>query len=194
MLHPGGLETDQSTPSTDGKADLRRSALMARIRSRDTGPELAVRRMLHAMGHRFGLHRRDLPGKPDVVLPARRLALFVHGCFWHRHPGCRFATFPKTRADYWGPKLAGNVARDRRASEQLAVAGWRVEVIWECELRDADQLRDRLAQLIVGAPRLSRRNRRNPQPPSTGGEATNGRHSVNAALRAEDDACGICGR
>ena len=124
--------------------DSRRSALMSRIRSSNTRPEIAVRRVLHALGYRFRLHRRDLPGKPDIVLPRHRLALFVHGCFWHQHPGCRLASKPKTRQDYWTPKLAGNVQRDRLAQEALAALGWRVAVIWECDSRKPAELERRV--------------------------------------------------
>ncbi|MGO4760365.1 very short patch repair endonuclease, partial [Streptomyces sp. 2MCAF27] len=110
-----------------------RSVNMSRIRSKDTGPELLVRSALHRLGLRFRLYRRDLPGSPDIVLHRHRIAIFVHGCFWHRHENCRRASLPKTRQDYWGPKLAHNVARDLAASEKLKTAGWRVEVIWECD-------------------------------------------------------------
>lgn len=113
-----------------------RSRLMAKIRSRDTRPELAVRRRLHARGFRFRLHRKDLPGSPDVVLPRFRTAIFVHGCFWHQHPGCRRAALPSTRTRWWRQKLQRNVERDRRAVSCLRAAGWRVHVLWECEIRD----------------------------------------------------------
>src|SRR5580704_13053728 len=96
-----------------------RSALMARIRSSNTQPGLAVRGLLHSMGFRYRLHRRNLPGRPDLVLPRHRLAIFVHGCFWHQHPGCKLASRPKTRGDYWSPKLASNVARDERHEHEL---------------------------------------------------------------------------
>jgi DNA mismatch endonuclease (patch repair protein) len=120
--------------------DPRRSALMARIRSGNTKPEIAVRKLLHALGYRFRLRRRDLPGKPDIVLSRHRLVIFVHGCFWHQHPGCRLASKPKTRQDYWGPKLAGNVRRDRVAQDALRSLGWRVTVVWECDTRDPQTL------------------------------------------------------
>lgn len=127
--------------------DPRRSALMSRIRSSNTQPELAVRRMLHGMGYRFRLHRRDLPGRPDLVLPRYRLALFVHGCFWHQHPGCRLASSPKSRTGYWQPKLAGNVARDAKNEALLNEDGWRVEIIWECDARSSARLTERLSKL-----------------------------------------------
>lgn len=112
-----------------------RSALMARIRGKDTKPEIAVRRLLHAMGYRFRLHRRDLPGTPDIVLPPRRLAVMVHGCFWHGHEGCRYAVMPRTRPEFWGAKIQANRARDRAALAALAALGWDVWTIWECEVR-----------------------------------------------------------
>ena len=113
-----------------------RSANMARVRGKDTAPELAVRRALHRMGYRFRLHRRDLPGSPDIVLPRHRLALFVHGCFWHRHTDCRRSTTPQTRREFWETKFAANVERDRRNAAALEAAGWRVRVLWECKIRD----------------------------------------------------------
>ncbi len=114
---------------------LTRSETMARIRSRDTQPELAVRRAMHAAGLRYRLHSKHLPGRPDLAFPARRTALFVHGCFWHRHRGCPHATTPATRRDYWLPKLARNVERDRCNEERLRAMDWTVIVAWECELR-----------------------------------------------------------
>lgn len=116
----------------------RRSRMMATIRGKDTKPEMLVRRFLHAQGLRFRLHRADLPGKPDIVLPRLRSCVFVHGCFWHRHPGCRYAVLPKTRAEFWAAKLEGNVERDRQAIEALRNAGWTVFIIWECELRGSE--------------------------------------------------------
>ncbi|MCD2323042.1 very short patch repair endonuclease [Sphingomonas sp. IC-56] len=122
---------------------------MRQIRARDTGPELIVRRALHARGLRFRLHRRDLPGTPDIVLPGRRLIVFVHGCFWHRHAGCRGCTTPSTRREFWQNKFDANVARDVRAAESLTATGWRVETIWECEARDPNSLSRRLDAIIV---------------------------------------------
>ncbi|WP_244114906.1 very short patch repair endonuclease [Burkholderia cepacia] len=117
---------------------------MARVRQRDTQPEIAVRRALHNMGFRFRLHRKDLPGCPDVVLPRFRLAIFVHGCFWHQHAGCGKAKLPSTRADWWKAKLQRNVCRDEEAVGLLEDLGWRAEVIWECETFDPSRLRARL--------------------------------------------------
>jgi DNA mismatch endonuclease (patch repair protein) len=112
-----------------------RSRMMAGIRGRDTKPEIAVRRALHAAGFRFRLHDRRLPGRPDLVLPRYRVAIFVHGCFWHRHAGCRFATTPATRPDFWQQKFEANVTRDVQQREALITSGWRVVTVWECALR-----------------------------------------------------------
>lgn len=132
------------------EVDPGRSALMSRIRSSGTKPEIVVRRALHALSFRFRLHRRDLPGKPDIVLPKYKLAIFVHGCFWHQHPNCKLASRPKTRSEYWAPKLASNVARDRRHVRALGEMGWRVEIVWECETRDAKRLVKVLDALCSG--------------------------------------------
>lgn len=108
---------------------------MAGIRSRDTSPEMKVRRLLHRHGFRYRLHQKDLPGKPDLVLPRYRLCIFVHGCFWHRHPGCRFATTPSTRPEFWQSKFDQNVVRDTRNKNALLTMGWRVLELWECGIR-----------------------------------------------------------
>jgi DNA mismatch endonuclease (patch repair protein) len=106
---------------------------MSRIRSRDTGPERQVRSALHRAGYRFRLHRKDLPGRPDIVLPKYRTVVFVHGCFWHRHSRCRFAYTPKSRVAFWNAKFAANVARDRRNVRELKRLGWHVVNVWECQ-------------------------------------------------------------
>ena len=113
---------------------------MAGIKGRDTRPELFVRRVAHKLGLRFRLHRKDLPGRPDLVFPRHQLAVFVHGCFWHRHPGCRYAYTPKSRIDFWTRKFTENVARDKRNEETLWKLGWRVLVIWECMTRDEEAI------------------------------------------------------
>ena len=125
---------------------------MARIRGKHTKPELVVRRLLHAMGYCFRLHRRDLPGTPDIVLAGRHKIVFVHGCFWHRHQGCKAAAkVPQTRRAFWKAKFARNVARDAAKGEALAALGWACLVLWECELRDREALAARL-QGFLGAP------------------------------------------
>ena len=111
---------------------------MARVRGKDTAPELRVRRIAHGMGLRFRLHRKDLPGKPDLVFTKHRLVVFVHGCFWHRHPGCSRASTPATRPDFWQAKFESNTARDRRQQADLHDLGWKVLVFWECGLKDDD--------------------------------------------------------
>ena len=126
----------------------RRSAVMRRVKARDTLPEMTVRRALTRLGARYRLHRRDLPGSPDVVLPGRRLALFVHGCFWHGHDCARGARVPKQNRDYWTAKVARNRARDEAAVAALQAAAWRVETIWECDLKDIAALEGRLRALL----------------------------------------------
>jgi DNA mismatch endonuclease (patch repair protein) len=121
-----------------------RSRNMSRVRGKDTRPELAVRRLLHREGFRFRLHVRELPGRPDVVLPRHRAVVEVRGCFWHRHPGCPRATAPSTNVEFWERKLTATVERDARNEAALRAAGWRVIVVWECETRDEDALRSRL--------------------------------------------------
>ena len=115
----------------------RRSANMRQIRSKDTSPELLLRRLIHGLGYRFRLHRKDLPGNPDIVFPARRKVIFVHGCFWHQHQLCREGRVPNSRLEYWGPKLRRNQERDALAQSSLRQQGWQYLVIWECELRDS---------------------------------------------------------
>lgn len=129
----------------------KRSAMMSNIRSRDTRPELAVRRAAHRLGLRFRLHRRDLSGSPDLVFPGRRTALFVHGCYWHRHSDCRFAYTPKSNVEFWQNKFQTNVTRDARVRNELEDKGWKVIIIWECETRDEKMIADVLARKICNA-------------------------------------------
>ena len=138
------------TVMTMTKVDPKRSANMARIRPQDTAPEMAVRRILHRMGYRFRLHQRDLPGKPDVVLSRYSTIFLVHGCFWHRHPSCRFAYSPKSRVDFWQAKFEANVTRDRKVERQLWEMGWTVRIIWECETFNLDSLEALLRRVLCG--------------------------------------------
>lgn len=128
----------------------KRSEVMSRIRGRDTKPERAVRSILHRLGYRFRLHRTDLPGKPDIVLPRSKIVIFVHGCFWHRHKDCRFAYTPKTRTEFWLKKLESNVAHDHKVQTQLSELGWFVITVWECELRTPEKLARRLDDAVKG--------------------------------------------
>jgi DNA mismatch endonuclease (patch repair protein) len=125
---------------------------MARIAGRDTKPEMVVRRLLHAMGYRYRLHAKDLPGKPDIVFRSRRKAILVHGCFWHRHPDptCRLARLPKSRLDFWLPKLDANRERDIATVARLEAMGWKVLLVWECQLRDREHLSNRLRAFVEG--------------------------------------------
>lgn len=128
----------------DSGAGLVRSKIMRAVGRKDTGPELIVRRLLHALGYRFRLHKKELPGSPDIVLPRHRMAIFVHGCFWHRHKRCRKATTPKTRVEFWQRKFDRNMERDAANIICLQANGWRVLVIWECEIKDTKKLKVRL--------------------------------------------------
>lgn len=112
-----------------------RSKMMASIKGTNTRPEVALRKALHARGLRFRLHNKQLPGTPDIVLPKFKAVIFVHGCFWHRHEACRYATMPATRKDFWSDKFAANIRRDQRSYDSLIGAGWRVKVVWECHLK-----------------------------------------------------------
>ncbi len=123
---------------------------MSRVPQKNTKPELKVRRAVHALGYRFRLHRRDLPGTPDLVFPGRRAVIFVHGCFWHRHPGCAKASTPTSNIDFWSTKFSKNVERDARKERELCILGWRVLVIWECETRDIENLGTKLSTFLGG--------------------------------------------
>ena len=112
-----------------------RSRMMAGIKGTNTKPEVALRKAMHALGLRFRLHAKGMPGRPDIVLPRWKAVIFVHGCFWHRHEGCRYATVPATRPEFWNEKFAANVARDQRNLESLGEAGWRTCIVWECDLK-----------------------------------------------------------
>lgn len=136
---------------TDVYDKAKRSAVMARVKSKDTSPEKTVRGILTGLGARYRLHRKDLPGNPDIVMPGRKLAVFVHGCFWHGHDCARGARVPKANRDYWLAKVARNRARDDHAQSALRDGGWRVEIVWECELKDRDRLKKRLAEWLAPA-------------------------------------------
>ena len=126
-----------------------RSENMRRIRSGGTLPELRVRRALHSLGYRFRLHRKDLPGKPDIVLPRHKVIVFVHGCFWHQHAGCIDGKLPKTRQEYWLPKLRRNVERDQQVQNALRELGWTVVTVWDCETVPEEQLKDLLKERMI---------------------------------------------
>jgi DNA mismatch endonuclease, patch repair protein len=136
---------------------MSRSEMMSRIGSRNTAPEMLVRRGLHRLGFRFRLHRKDLPGRPDVVLPRHRAAIFVHGCFWHGHKGCPYFRLPKTNTDFWKGKIARNAERDAEAVARLVAQGWRVLTVWECAVRDGrgHDAVSRMASWILSADRRS---------------------------------------
>lgn len=129
---------------TDVFTPEKRSDVMSRIKGRNTKPELVVRSLLHRMGYRFRLHRADLPGKPDIVLPRYQTVIFVHGCFWHRHKGCRLAYTPKSRTEFWSVKFESNMTRDKQVKSKLEFLGWQVIIVWECELRGPSQLSSRI--------------------------------------------------
>lgn len=121
---------------------------MSRIRCKDTKPELTVRSMLHRMGYRFRLHIKSLPGCPDIILPKHRVVIFVHGCFWHRHPGCKYAYTPKSRQAFWNEKFEINQKRHKKVTEELEKLGWKTFVIWECEAAKPYQLHDRIVDYL----------------------------------------------
>ncbi|MDQ6700029.1 MAG: very short patch repair endonuclease [Acidobacteriota bacterium] len=133
----------------DSVSALVRSKIMSRVRSENTKPEMFVRRLVHAMGFRYRLHVKDLPGSPDLVFPARRKLIFVHGCFWHGH-SCEAGRLPQSNTDYWSAKQARNIARDRQSLRSLARTGWKTLVIWECELRVVDRIRRRVEKFLNG--------------------------------------------
>lgn len=119
----------------DNHTPEQRRRNMSAVKSKDTKPEILVRKCLHAAGFRFRLHVKELPGKPDIVLPKYKIAIFVNGCFWHRHPGCKYASTPSTNSDFWNAKFEENTARDKRNYAQLEELGWKVVILWECEVK-----------------------------------------------------------
>ncbi len=128
----------------------KRREIMSRVRGKDTKPEKLVRSLLHNMGYRFRLHRKDLPGKPDIVLPKHHKVVFVHGCFWHGHEECRRAARPATNAEFWNKKIDGNIKRDAQKLEELKATGWHALTIWQCELRDLEALRGKIDRFLKG--------------------------------------------
>ena len=120
------------------KVSEQRARNMSAIKSMNTKPEIKVRKVLHSMGYRFRLHRKDLPDSPDIVLPKYKTVIFVHGCFWHRHENCKYASTPKTRQEFWEAKFRDNINRDKLNQENLSSKGWKIIVVWECEIKDKD--------------------------------------------------------
>ena len=121
---------------------------MAAVKNKNTAPEIIVRKTLHRLGYRFRLHRRDLPGNPDIGLPKYRAVIFVHGCFWHGHPGCSRASRPRTNAEFWNTKLDKNLRRDQEVQARLHALGWRVLVIWQCRTKDREQLEQQINHFL----------------------------------------------
>jgi DNA mismatch endonuclease (patch repair protein) len=134
----------------DNETSAQRSKQMSRIRSKHTEPELLVRRLVHGMGYRYRLHRRDLPGSPDLVFPSRHKVILVHGCFWHRHPdpSCPLTRTPKSRLDFWIPKFEANRQRDLKTKAQLEALGWGIMVVWECQLRHVESIEARVREFL----------------------------------------------
>ena len=125
-----------------------RSQIMRKVKGKNTKPEMAVRRLLHGLGYRYRLHRKDLPGKPDIVFPSLKKVVLVHGCFWHRHPDCRWTTTPKTRKKFWKSKFDANVKRDRKAVYELRRKGWDVLIVWQCQTNEVEALYESLTEFL----------------------------------------------
>ena len=130
------------------KVSEQRSRNMSAIKSKNTKPEIKVRKVLHSMGYRFRLHTKDLPGSPDIVLPKYKTVIFVHGCFWHRHENCKYASTPKTRKEFWNKKFTENKKRDSEIQEKIKILDWRSVVIWECETKNIENLRDKIIDVF----------------------------------------------
>ena len=130
------------------KVSEQRSRNMSAIKSKNTKPEIAVRKLLHSMGYRFRLHRKDLPGSPDIVLPKYKTVIFVHGCFWHRHENCKYASTPKTRKEFWENKFKVNLKRDAEVQEKIKNIGWQSVVIWECDTRNISFMKNKIEKLL----------------------------------------------
>ena len=132
----------------DNLSRTERSEIMGRVRAKNSRPELVVRKIIFALGYRYRLHAKDLPGHPDIVFRKRRKVIFVHGCFWHRHDGCALARMPKSRLDFWRPKLEGNKERDKRTEKALKKDGWKVLTIWECQSNKIEKLESRVRRFL----------------------------------------------
>ena len=132
----------------DSLSPAERSSIMARVRSKNSRPELLVRKVVFGLGYRYRLHAKELPGRPDLVFRKRGKVIFVHGCFWHRHAGCSLARLPKSRLDFWLPKLEGNRKRDRRLKRELAKRGWKVLTVWECQVKNVERLRETVRRFL----------------------------------------------
>jgi DNA mismatch endonuclease (patch repair protein) len=140
---------EQTQARLDPLSPTERSELMSRVRGKDTKPELLVRRLVWSLGYRYRLHSRKLPGRPDIVLSKRKKAIFVHGCFWHQHPGCARAKLPQTRAEWWRTKLTNNRKRDKKVQKQLREQGWEVLIVWQCRLRETSKLKAELIRFLT---------------------------------------------
>jgi len=136
----------------DRVSEAKRSYIMSRVASKNTGPELAVRKLLHGLGYRYRLHKRGLPGSPDIVFQKRKKVIFVHGCFWHGH-SCKYGRLPESRPEYWGPKIGANRERDERNMQKLKELGWKTLVVWQCEIKEMETVRRRLIGFLGPARR-----------------------------------------
>lgn len=148
-MAPEELQQDNSPLPMDTVSKEKRSEIMSKIRGKDTKPEKIVRSLLHSMGYRFRLHRKDLPGKPDIVLPKYKTVIFVHGCFWHRHEGCKFSTMPGSNIPFWKSKFENTIRRDMRSTIELEKMKWNVIVVWECQTKKQDSLIKSLQEKIT---------------------------------------------
>lgn len=135
---------------TDTLSPTERSRRMSLIRSKGSAPEMKLRRLVHRMGFRYRLHVKELPGTPDLVFPSRQSVIFMHGCYWHRHEGCKLARLPKSKLDFWKPKLEANKERDSLVRQQLTAQGWRVLVVWECEMADTEKVSSVVRDFLRG--------------------------------------------
>lgn len=147
-MRDGPEPSNRSFAMTDVFPESKRSWIMSRVRGKDTSPEIIVRSLIHSLGYRFRLHRKNLPGKPDIIFPCRRKLIFVHGCFWHGHDCTRGNRVPKTNDVYWKDKIGRNIERDKKHQRELSLLGWRTFVIWECQIKDVDALRSAIISFL----------------------------------------------